>query len=48
MSSDFERVYIEVRKKLKECFGYSVIFSIEFESKLINWFKIGNNDVKSM
>lgn len=48
MSSDFERVYIEVRKKLKECFGYLVIFSMEFESKLLNWFKIGSNDVKGM
>lgn len=48
MSSDPERAYTEARKKLKERFGHSAILSTEFESKLTNWPKIGNNDAKSM
>lgn len=34
-------------KKLKELFGHSAILNIEFESKLVNWPKIGNKDAKS-
>lgn len=48
MSSDPERAYAEARKKLKERFGHSAILSKEFEDKLTNWPKIGNNDAKSM
>ena len=48
MSSDPERAYIEARKKLKERFGHSAILSTEFESKLSNWPKIGNNDAKGI
>ena len=48
MSGDPERTYTEASKKLKECFGHSAILSTEFESKLANWPKIGNNDAKGM
>jgi len=48
LSSDPERAYTEARKKLKERFGHSAILSTEFESKLSNWPKIGNNDAKGM
>ena len=45
---DPERAYTEARKRLKECFGHYAILSAEFEVKLTNWPKVGNNDAKGM
>lgn len=47
MIDDFEKVYKELRKRLKYCFGNFEILSVDFE-KRFNWFKIGNSDVKGI
>ena len=46
MTDDPEKAYKESRKRLKYCFGNSAILSAEFEKRLTNWPKIGNNDAK--
>ena len=44
VSASPEIAYNEVREKLKSRFGRPAIIAIDFENKLANWPKIGNND----
>ena len=48
MIGDPGKAYQEARKKLKERFGHSAVLSVEFENKLSNWPKIGNNDAEGI
>ena len=46
MTDDHEKAYKESRKRLKYRFGNSAIRSADFDKRLTNWPKIGNNDAK--
>ena len=48
MIDDPEKAYKESRKRLKYRFGNSVILSADFEKRLTNWPKIGNNDANGI
>ena len=43
-----KKAYKESRKRLKYCFGNSAILRADFEKKLANWPKIGNDDAKGI
>ena len=40
--------YEQVRKKLRQRFGRTAIVATDFERKLVNWPKIGNNDAQGL
>ena len=48
MTDDPEKACKESRKRLKHRFGNSAILSADFEKRLTNWPKIGNNDAKGI
>ena len=48
MIDDPEKTYKESRKRLKYRFGNSAILGADFEKRLTNWPKIGNNDAKGI
>ena len=48
MIDDSDKAYKESRKRLNYCFGNSAILSADFEKRLSNWPKIGNNDAKGI
>ena len=48
MTDDPEKACKESRKRLKYRFGNSAIRSADFDKRLTNWPKIGNNDAKGI